>query len=1204
MRNLIKIVLIISIYLFTIFSSNLYSFNNNFQDNIDTFSGYLRINQKYVSIPGPNGMNIDLIHSYTGSRVLADDISSGYGWHLNNMQIIINAEYIKKKKKSVVSRLAFWRKSKKKSYGFKPKSAKLILLNGKVKDFVITQYINRDNHRNGFHYESWPLEMKSNDNWLIKNPENSHEMYLYDPNGKKYTFSVDVSNSSFNLGARLIKIEDLNGNWIQYDYEKIAPKKYPNLIKSYLKNITSNDGREINFYHKDLHVGKGAPHFIVLDKIITHTREWNFKYQNLKFKHSSNKVPVLSEVVYPDGSNWKYIYNQSTSNSRLLTEIKAPTELIIRYDYRYYKRDKKDFEQIAAKYKFDPNHNILGAIHYHINKEPVRCPEKNSKIKCIKNYIESDIGRKDYVYANNFLVKKKITDYKLNKVLQTNLYHYDFTKHVLNKKIINRDNTNYITQYLEHDNFGRARKIIEEGPSGRREKFYEYKDYEDSHIFNLLTNYKNGESFKKYNYNSKGQLINKNINNINFYYQYHSSGDIASITDSKEYETIYSNYFRGNPSKINYADGTEEKKEYDYYGLMTSHTNARGFKTEYQYDSLGRKIKVILPKGANEEISYYPNYVIKQKANYKEIIEYDYLNNLKFISKYDQGDLVTKKKFKFDFVGRKIFESKEFNNSYGNHNDGRYTNYDALNRIIEVDNVSKNENLVFKYNYLSNNGVEIVNPKGYKNITYYQAFGQSKYNNPIKLINANGIHTYVNRSQDGLINEIKRKDISRKYYYNNKRLIERYSDPETGRIAFQYNANGKLIETWSDHGDIRMIHYDKRNRLIMTHYNRLTRSDYYCYDEVGNLIRSRTNDSEWLYQYDANNNLIEASFGYKNQIQKYIFKYEYNDLNNLESIIYPSSKKINYNPNILGKPRQVGEYLNSIYYYPNKKVKSFSYHNGVLYNSELNQRGDIREINYNANDLININYDYDLLNNIIKIEDNIKGIVFFEYDNANRVINRHDFNNSTDIKYDEYDNILEKLSNKNEIYRYDSNNRLIKHRVGDKTYEYKYDKAGRVISDGIHEYKYNAKNQIRSIDSNLYFYDANKHKLSDGKNKYIHDLTGRKLVEIDKQGKYKEYYYLNNYIVAKTEYNEDLQKNTYYHFDKFNSFIASSDEYGNLNSDIQRDKGKLFSNSLFKEDFDDAFDYNGRMFNSNNNRFLSTELFNPKDLFVFNRYMI
>lgn len=438
MRNLIKIVLLISTYLLSFFNSNLYSSNKEFTDNIDTFSGYLRINQKYISIPGPNGMNIDLVHSYTGSRLLADELSSGYGWHLNNMQIVLEANYIKKKKKSAFSALAFWHKSKKKPYGFYPYSAKLIFPNGKFKDFVITRYSNNSNHKNGFHYASWPEEMKSNDNWLIINSENSHEMYLYDPNGNKYTFSVNVSNFHFNLGASLVKIEDLNGNWIQYNYEKRASKKHPNLTKNYLKNITSNDGREINFYYSELHVDDGESNFIVLNKVTAHNSSWEYKYKALKLKHNPNKVPVLSEVIYPDGSSWQYTYNQSTKDSRLLTQIKAPNGLITRYDYQYYKKDNKDFEQIAAKYQFDPKYNLLGVTHYHIDKEKIRCPQIDSNnLICIKNYIETDYGRKDYIYASGnyrikksgkkyfgpiwshgLLLQKTITDYKLNKILQ------------------------------------------------------------------------------------------------------------------------------------------------------------------------------------------------------------------------------------------------------------------------------------------------------------------------------------------------------------------------------------------------------------------------------------------------------------------------------------------------------------------------------------------------------------------------------------------------------------------------------------------------------------------------------------------------------------------------------------------------------------------------------------------------------------------
>jgi len=1237
-------------------------------EEIDTFNGYLKVTRNDIHLPGNNGMDINVTSTYTGSRLNKQEFRHhfGYGWQMNSMKIKFFTDWIQKKKKNYIHNVIDPDRTRphRNHYGNFPLSAMVEFPDGSTKILNITKFNPQEVHnkKTKYYYAYWPEEGMSTDGWRFSYPINNNEVYLYSPDGKKYTFSVLINRKSFNLIATLIHIEDVYGNWIHYDYEHI-PHEIDYLSEDFLKTITSSDGRKVDFNYKEL---KTKDKYIlkVLDTVSVNNKIWRYEYELTHFKHSTNnEIPVLSKVIRADGSTWEYKYGQSTKNSRLLTKIKTPNDLVTFYDYKYHKKDDKDFEQIATKHTYDENNNLINSISYKINKDNLFICQEHQDFNCIKNSIHHDNVRVDYTYvttesknknnkirvfspiwSHGLIISKEIHDESLNEStlvektdykwagqqISENKLYFDrkrrdetYNRPVLVSQKIFKDKTFYSTEFKNPDNCGRAQEILEIGPSGEKKTELQYKEclQVDSPItFNvsdLIIFQKDENNIIKYKYDSYGKIIEQNSNNFTNKYLYNLDGSLASSIDSLGNRTLYSNYFRGIPQLITFPDNTFEEKQIDYFGNLLSYTDANFNTTKYSYDLLNRIVNIYPAKGLQTNIIYNKNSIITQKGSYKEIVQKNALGNILSNIKFNNYELLTKEDYKYDSFGREIFKSVPYKGL--SSTDGVYKTYDALNRVRIIRTQFENQNIETYYNYLPNSAIENINPKGHRELIYYQAYGSPSYKNPIKIINTNNIETVINRSKDGLIENIKRGNITKYYKYNSSRLLSEYIEPETCSTLYNYDANGNLISKTNANNQTIQNKYNNKNKLISTSYNDNSPAKYFTYDNNGNLISAKTQDNEWIYKYDSNNNLTNANFIYKDKI--FNFEYRYNNLNYLESIIYPSKKEIKFNPNILGQVSQIGDFVKDIQYTTKGDIISYNYANGVRFNKIINSRYLPENFSYQLNNKnININYTYDILNNITKIIHPNNTVLNLGYDNQDRLASVSGLNINGDIQYDKFDNIL-KNSITDSFYSYDVNNRLVS-TVSNNTQNFSYDNAGRVINDGLHSYAYSPEDKLISVDDVKYSYDAHGNKISNGESLFIHNKLGQKLLDIT-DNKYSEYFYLGNLLIAKTE--KDLKNNqgktNYYHNDLLGSVIASSDENGNVisetlhlpfgleanninnNSDEKADK-EISYTGKYKDKKSGLYDFSARHYDAKIGRFTTPDpiTFTPKNLVSFNRY--
>lgn len=85
---------------------------------------------------------------------------------------------------------------------------------------------------------------------------------------------------------------------------------------------------------------------------------------------------------------------------------------------------------------------------------------------------------------------------------------------------------------------------------------------------------------------------------------WNGDGTLASSTDGDGNTTGYSNWYRGLPQTVTFADGTGESASVNGAGWITALTDANGFTTNYAYDAMGRLSQISYPAG--DDVAWNP----------------------------------------------------------------------------------------------------------------------------------------------------------------------------------------------------------------------------------------------------------------------------------------------------------------------------------------------------------------------------------------------------------------------------------------------------------------------------------------------------------------------------------------------------------------------------------------------------------------------
>ncbi len=680
---------------------------------------------------------------------------------------------------------------------------------------------------------------------------------------------------------------------------------------------------------------------------------------------------------------------------------------------------------------------------------------------------------------------------------------------------------------------------------------------------------------------------------------YNTDGTLASRADGNSKSTTFGSYKRGLAQSVAYPTGVSESALVNNIGSISSTTDQNGYTTSYDYDAMGR-LKLVTYPGADTTAWNSTNLLFEQVASsemgiatghWKQTVS---TGNARVVNYYDAlwrplltrtfdaanpgatGSAVLRR---FDFNGKTTFESypqrdiTDVNTSPV----GTSTSYDSLGRGNSISAGSELGPLNTTISYISGFRKTVTNPRNFSTTTSFQAYDEPN-EAAIRHIDApEGVTVDIARDAYGKTTSINRsglgKSLTRSYVYDANQRLCKTVEPETGATVQDYDGANNVV--WRSSGNALTslascdtasvgaatkiaFGYDALNRLRTTTYSDGSPSIARTYTPDGLLETISSNGALWTNSFNKRRLNVLERLNYGGAVYDIARSYDANG--SLSQLRYPvDNLTLNYAPNALGQPSQVGIYANSIAYHPNGAIASFNYGNGVAHSLTQNTRG----LPNSANDtgVLSDFYSYDANSNVAGIEDRAQTVTnrSMAYDGLDRLasVSAPNLWGNAAYTYDTLDNLTSSTITGGATartltmnYPDPATNRLMSTTSGPAAFNfsYAYDSQGNIIQRGGQTYVFDQGNRMTSAaGKGTYAYDGLGHRVS------VVGIDGLNLVQVYSQGGQMlyagptgnigtKYIYMHNHVLAEVSGNGTQ----YDHTDGLGSPVARTDAARNV----------------------------------------------------------
>ena len=855
-------------------------------------------------------------------------------------------------------------------------------------------------------------------------------IYTYGKNGKLESITDQYGNKTVLTYTNhlLTSITDSNHRTYTLEYQN-----------DLLTKVTDPMNRTTEYRYKDNLLSK-----VINTNGIETIYSYNAFKQLVNVKENNNVMLTLeyiTEGIYKNyilkltnekGLTKTYTYD-SSSNMTIETDSNN------RITKKYYDRDGYVYKEInpnenakTTTYQLENGTNKYGEVASITDINSAKTTYARDEKGNIIKVTNPDSGIKQYTYNSKNQVTKEI-----DEVGSITEYIYDTDEITLLKQVKPLDGKTIYSEEADQSKF----QIIS------------YTYYEPSEVNNI-----------------KGLIKIKTDEKGTTTYTYNDNGDIISIMNANNIETVYTKNKLGWTLTEQVEDGYLTEYEYDNRGNVTSIRKDSKLisKTEYNYQN--KPIKVM--DGNCKEITLITN--VTKSLNWN--------SNQSLLSTSDNSMICDAITYEYDISGNKIKETDREGNittyqydQYGNvirknlPNDSSYFyEYDTLNRLVKTSFEEEEETTLLEEKTYTLGSTSTVTTKTYTNDTDFKTMVESYNNRGFKTIEKLETHSATtNYYKNGQVSSTVDRNGAYTYYYYDKvnQLSKKCVQANSYYICtlYTYDHLGRLIE--EKVGKNTVSSSGTPSSYVITTYE---------YDDLGQVIKKTTSSGEEIeYTYDIYGNVLTQKI--KISEDKYQTKtYEYNDLNKVTK-----------------------ENLEGI-------ITTYEYDGVGNLLKKITGENVVTEYQYNKN--------YQITKTIL---DNITQEMI-SYDNMGNVIEKTDPNgNVTKYSYDKRNNVIKETSSKNFIttHSYDFNNRLIKTKEQNKTIVYSYDKFDNVISKTIndtitYQYTYDKNNNV------LKEIDPLGHSVT-----YVYDKLNRVVQVTDKLGNYKTYGYdtLSNIVTERNE---------------------------------------------------------------------------------------
>src|SRR5690606_5529400 len=498
---------------------------------------------------------------------------------------------------------------------------------------------------------------------------------------------------------------------------------------------------------------------------------------------------------------------------------------------------------------------------------------------------------------------------------------------------------------------------------------------------------------------------------------------------------------------------------------------------------------------------------------------------------------------------------------------GVHTTFDALGRVVRVDEDSELGVLATVTEYLAGFQSRVTNARGHATTTSYLAWDAPTTEFPTRVAMPEGAWTHITRDDFGKPTRIRRSDsssasggtvwVNRYYAYNSNEELCRIIDPESGTTLLGYDGAGNL--TWSAaglpagtncdrEGDTATIlarkavrTYDARNRVKTLAFPDLNGNQTWTYtpDGLPEEVTTWNNGDPTVNTYVHNRRRLLVSETQASDSNVWTVGYGYDANAHLAQLTYPQGLVVEYTPDALGQPTRVANatqtFASGISYFPNGALKQFTYGNGIVHTLTQNARGLPEESKdaYGATKILHDIYDYDQVGNVAAITDgatgrNQRGNRTMTYDGLDRlteVASPMYGSTGAHYTYDVLDNIVHLVGPGRDHWYCYEDNRLRSVETGScdgsTVITLGYDVQGNLVSRIGLAHNFDYGNRLRSVSGvESYRYDAYGRRVrawtpSQGLLYSLYSHAGQLLWQRDaRAGERREYIYLQGSLVA------------------------------------------------------------------------------------------
>jgi RHS repeat-associated protein len=579
---------------------------------------------------------------------------------------------------------------------------------------------------------------------------------------------------------------------------------------------------------------------------------------------------------------------------------------------------------------------------------------------------------------------------------------------------------------------------------------------------------------------------------------YTALGGVRQMTDALNRVTSVINDGFNRQRNVNYNGEFSESFVYDGEGLMTEHTDKRGFVSVMNYDELGRAdttvVRETVPTAKNITVQDY-NYLdaenreeITDANAHKTIVQYDGLRRVRQMTNAD-GKV---KSYTYD--GENLRSETDF------YNRPTAYEYDSLNRVTKIFD---RENKLTAISYAANDLVKTTTDRRGNTFTEeYDALGRTlsskdKLNNKIASFSydANG-----NRltQKDGNNNE------TAFVYDKLSRLTEIRHPNGLQTETFTYDAAGN-VKTHNDGrgGTVESLEYNALDQLKRAKDGANNISEFQ-YDGGGLLLSKKDpKQNVTTYHYNAFGSMTEVS-----EPGQPAWTLSYDDAQNLTAVKDPRQNTVGYQYDVLNRLKKTTQ--------PLDRITEYVYDNNSNVTKVTDPKGQTVEMTYTALDDVDtaiyknssnsaqltLDYSYDAEQNPWRVDETKAGVIGTrtytrEFDERNRLTKNTDSTNKiVKFGYDAANNLktLTDASNRITTYNYDGKNQLdtvVQNTNTIADYDWYSDGLLQKVSyqnNTNRNYVYDNADRVTNITNNLggnqsesydYGYDANSNRESE-----------------------------------------------------------------------------------------------------------------------------